>query len=150
MVSKRAVMIIAAKVSSGYPELPQITKVDFSRCCSFPQEYHMGGRCRRRPVPTFLSQVEVRPRARTTIAISIAPHRTLPMITAVFEPLPPGFKDAPAGRAEGQCWDETRKLTVANAMAFEGEGLVELAPLIVSPGPISGLSDKRRCDMAWK
>ena len=32
MVSKRAVMIIAAKVSSGYPELPQITKVDFSRC----------------------------------------------------------------------------------------------------------------------
>ena len=32
MVSKRAVMIIAAKVSSGYPKLPQITKVDFSRC----------------------------------------------------------------------------------------------------------------------
>ena len=53
------------------------------------------------------------------------------MIAAVFEPLPPGFKDAPAGRAEGQRWDETRELTVANAMAFEGEGLVELAPLIV-------------------
>ena len=85
----------------------------------FPHEYHMGGRCGRRLVPTFLSQVEVDPRARTTIAISIAPQRTPPMIAAVFEPLPPGFKDAPAGRAEGQCWDETRELTVANAMAFE-------------------------------
>lgn len=39
---------------------------------------------------------------------------------------------------------------VENAVGFEGEVLVELGLLAISPGPISGLSDKRRCEPALK
>ena len=64
-------------------------------------------------------------------------------MVAAFELLPPGGEDPPAGRDEGLFWDEIRELelTVENAVGL-GEALVvvELESLVISPGPISGLS----------
>jgi len=64
-------------------------------------------------------------------------------MATVFEPLPPEGEDAPAGRDEGLLWVEIRELElmVENPVGV-GEVLVELEPLVISPGPISGLSDK--------
>jgi len=88
------------------------------------------------------------------MASSMIPPRTPPTMATIFERLPPPEgEDAPAGRDEGLLWDEMGELELMVDPAVGVEEVLvelELEPLVVSPGPISGLSDERTCEAAEK